>query len=113
MPDPDDFESVEQYFATQYHELVHSTGHPDRLARKCMDGQHELTKAEYSQEELVAEIGATFLCSHVGIEGDDIFHNATSYIDGWRKRISEDKKLVVIAAGSAQKAVDYILGKDE
>ena len=62
----------------------------------------------YSKEELIAEMGAAFLCATIGIENKTI-QNSASYIDGWRRQISNDIKLVVRAANQAQKAVDYIL----
>ncbi|MCH7687112.1 MAG: antirestriction protein, partial [Planctomycetes bacterium] len=63
----------------------------------------------YSKEELVAEMGASFLSGHAGIEADTI-DNSASYIAGWLKRLRDDKRLVVQAAAQAQKAADFIRG---
>ncbi len=64
--------------------------------------------ADYSREELVAELGASMLCGATGIDPD--IPQAASYIDGWRRALGEDRKLIVSAAGKAQRAADYILG---
>jgi antirestriction protein ArdC len=98
MPVITSFESSEEYYAALFHEMIHSTLHQSRLNRK----------ESYAKEELVAEIGATFLCGHAGIESATI-DNQASYIDGWRKRISDDPKLIVSAAALAQKASNFIL----
>jgi len=61
-------------------------------------------------EELVAEMGTAFLCPVAGIEQVTL-ENSAAYIDGWRKVIGDDPKLVVQAAARAQKASDFILGR--
>ena len=63
----------------------------------------------YSKEELVAEIGASFLCALCGIENKTI-NNSAAYIQGWLKRLNNDSTLIISASAQAQKAVDYILG---
>jgi antirestriction protein ArdC len=64
---------------------------------------------DYSKEELVAEIGASFLCGICGIENRTI-DNSAAYIQSWIKRFKEKPKLLVEASAKAQKAVDYITG---
>jgi antirestriction protein ArdC len=66
--------------------------------------------ASYSKEELVAEMGAAFLCGHAGIS-ERILDNSASYIAGWLHRLKDDKRLVIQVAALAQKAADYILGR--
>ncbi len=68
--------------------------------------------APYAKEELVAEMGAAFLCGHAGIVQTTI-ENSAAYINSWMAKLKEDKKLVVQAAGQAQKASDFILGKNQ
>lgn len=63
----------------------------------------------YSKEELVAEFGSAFLCASAGISPPTIEQSA-AYIDGWRKKLKDDKKLVVQAAGLGQRAADHVLG---
>jgi antirestriction protein ArdC len=58
MPAPLMFQSPEAYYATLFHELTHSTGHPSRLHRKTLTDLCLFGSREYSQEELVAEMGA-------------------------------------------------------
>lgn len=65
----------------------------------------------YSREELVAEMGAAFLCGETGIENAATQQNTVAYLESWRKVLKTDTKAVVIAAAQAQKAADMILGK--
>ena len=106
VPKPELFESAEEYYSAAFHEIVHSTGHEKRLNRLSQEAS--FGNEEYSKEELVAEIGAAAICNKLGIETPDSFKNSTAYIQGWMKRIKEDKKLIVTAAGKADKAVKYI-----
>jgi antirestriction protein ArdC len=109
LPDIKRFEGSEQYYATYFHELIHSTGHSSRLARaEVMDFTGFGTKP-YSKEELVAEVGASFLCSSVQIDYDGIVENSASYLAGWLKVLKEDSKFIFKVASEAQKASDYIL----
>ena len=107
LPIMDSFESAEGYYSTLFHELVHSTGHGSRLARKGVTEITGFGTDEYSNEELVAELGAAFLCGRTGIAPQTI-ENSAAYIDNWLAKLRSDKKLVVIAAAQAQKAVDLI-----
>ena len=99
FPTPDD------YYAVALHETVHWTGHPRRLAR-VLGRRHGIEA--YAYEELVAEMGAAFLCAHVGIPGR-LEH--ASYIDSWLDSLRRDKRLIFTAAGAAQKAADFVLGE--
>lgn len=63
---------------------------------------------DYSEEELVAELGAAFLCAESDIE-HRVIDNQASYINSWLSRLQNDKKLIVYAAAKAQKAVEFIL----
>jgi antirestriction protein ArdC len=67
----------------------------------------------YSKEELVAEIGASFLMAETGIEVDDSKNNSAAYIKGWLDRLRGDSKFVVFAAAKAQHAVDHILDRKD
>jgi antirestriction protein ArdC len=108
MPDIKLFDSSESYYSVYFHELVHSTGHSKRLNRE--EGMKELPTSEenYSQEELVAELGACFLEAHTGITETQINRNA-SYIQNWLNKLKNDKRFLVFSAAQAQKAADYIL----
>lgn len=101
------FKSTAEYYSTAFHELTHSTGHKsrlDRLAKIAAFGSEE-----YSKEELVAEIGAASLMHHCGLETVGTFRNTAAYIQSWIKALRNDKKMIVSAAGKAEKAVSRIL----
>jgi antirestriction protein ArdC len=109
MPIREGFESPEEFYATSYHELIHSTGHAKRLGRKGILEPSHFGSHEYSKEELCAEMGAAFLCGHAGIERT--IENSAAYIKGWLKALKNDKTLLIYAAAQAQKASDYILNR--
>jgi antirestriction protein ArdC len=108
MPMISDFDSVEEYHSTLFHELVHSTGHPTRLNRSTLMDAEKFGDENYSREELVAEMGAAFLCGITGIENRTI-NNNSSYLQSWLEVLRSDSRLVLIAAGQAQRAVDCIM----
>lgn len=111
MPLRSAFVSPAAYYSTLFHELVHSTGHVSRLARPGFEKNHAAPFGSdaYAREELVAELGAAFLCGEAGIDPD--IPNSAAYIDHWRDKLSRDPRLVVLAAQQAQKAADHILGR--
>lgn len=108
MPQQVSFYSEEEYYSTLFHELVHSTGHKDRLDRDDIQAG-AFGDANYSREELTAEIGTAFLCTMAGIDSVTI-ENSQAYINSWIKALENDEKMIVLASGRAQKAVDYMLG---
>ncbi len=110
MPKPERFDSSEAYYSTLFHELTHSTGHTDRLGRKGIMDTVMFGSSDYSREELVAEMGASFLCGEAGIL-EPCIDRSSAYIAGWLKALKNDRKLVVTAAAQAQKAADYILNR--
>lgn len=113
MPLQEAFISDEAYYSTLFHELGHSTGHKDRLARDGVIENHYFGSELYSEEELVAELTAAFLCSDTGIAPSTL-DNSVAYIKGWLTVLQNDPKMVVKAAGKASKAADYIInGKTE
>ena len=89
--------------------VTHSTGHSSRLGRHEKLKDHQFGSRDYSQEELVAEMGAAYLCGMTGIEQETIQNNA-AYIKSWIRTFKNDSKVLIMAAAQAQKAVDYILG---
>jgi antirestriction protein ArdC len=108
MPDIEYFVDSEAYYATFFHELVHSTGHTDRLNRKEIVEPTRFGTYDYSSEELVAEIGSCYLQTVAGIFHSNI-SNSAAYIQGWLGKLKNDKRCIVLASGQAQRAVDYIL----
>ncbi len=111
MPAPKLFTGDEEYYSTLFHELTHATGHESRLKRLDTDKVAAFGGKDYSQEELVAEMGSAFLYGHCGI-AERIIDNSAAYIQGWLRRLRNDKSLVVFVAAQAQKAVDFILDNE-
>jgi len=110
IPKAERFKSAEEYYSTFFHELAHSTGHSKRLNREGITKSVNFGSEDYSMEELIAEMGAAFLCGHTGISPATI-NNSAAYIKGWLRALKDDSRMVVYAASSAQKATDYILNK--
>ena len=110
MPKQSTFESDDSYYSTLFHELVHSTGHHSRLDRLGLVQMSEFSGAKhaYSFEELIAEIGSSYLQSYSGVTGQ--FDQSAAYIAGWLQVLKNDRRFIFTAASAAQKAVDYILG---
>jgi antirestriction protein ArdC len=110
IPDRTCFDSVEEFYSTLFHELAHSTGHPDRLNRSTLTDFERFGDNDYSREELIAEMGAAFISGYCGIENRTI-ENSAAYLANWLKVLKGDSRLVLIAASQAQKAADMILGR--
>lgn len=109
MPDRRRFPEPTRWHAALFHELVHSTGAPARLHRPDLTEAAQRDGQAYAREELTAEIGAAFLCAHARIDTPHLHDQHAAYIDGWRRRVTDDPKLVLLAAQRAQKAVDHVL----
>lgn len=106
MPHLQSFTDAESYTATKAHELIHWTGHKDRMNREF--GKRFGDDA-YAFEELVAELGAAFLCCELGIYPEPREDHA-AYLASWLKVLKGDKKAIFTAAGLAQKALDHLMG---
>lgn len=108
MPPIADFDTVQDYYRTLFHELSHSTGHARRLER---DFSGKFGSKKYAFEELIAEWGATFLSAEAGI----IWHNNknhAAYLKGWNSaltHIENDNRFVMRACTAAQKVADFVL----
>ena len=103
------FRSTAEYYSTAVHEITHSTGHEKRLNR--LEKIAFFGSDAYNKEELVAEIGASTLVTHCGIETSSSFRNNAAYIQNWLKVLKDDKRFIVSAAGKAEKAVQLILNQ--
>ena len=110
MPKIKQFDSSAEYYVTLFHEAIHSTGHKDRLNRKGITEPNKFGSIPYSKEELIAEMGASFLSAEVGINYSEIVENNAAYLQGWLKKLQEDKRFIFRAAAKAQQATKYILG---
>ena len=107
MPPFEAFRDKESYYATALHELTHWTNHKSRLDRSFE--QKRFGDHGYAREELVAELGAAFLCADLGIT-PEIRDDHAAYLASWLKVLQEDKRAIFSAAAHAQRAADYVHG---
>lgn len=99
------FHDAERYYSVLAHEYTHWTMHPRRLDRPAFT--KFMHKTEYAKEELVAELGAAFLCRILGLSPEPREDHA-AYLQSWLKVLKDDKRAIFRAAAQAQKAVDYL-----
>lgn len=109
VPKMERFASADAFYATLFHELGHATGHKKRLARPGVAGRVRFDSAEYSREELVAELTSAFCCATASLD-NSLIEDAASYINNWLKVLKSDTRAIVFAAAQAQRAADYIQG---
>jgi antirestriction protein ArdC len=105
LPQPEAFRDAESYTATKAHELTHWTKHETRLNRDF--GRKQFGDEGYAREELVAELGAAFLCADLGITPEPREDHA-AYLASWLEVLKGDKRAIFSAAAHAQRAVDYL-----
>ncbi len=105
MPAFESFRDGESYYATLAHEATHWTKHPSRLGREF--GRQRWGDEGYSMEELVAEMGAAFLCADLGLT-PEVREDHAAYIASWLRVLKNDKRAVFAAAAHAQRAADYL-----
>jgi len=107
-PEIGQFTSSEHYYATMFHECIHSTG--PRLERFKRKDPICFGSDTYGREELVAEIGSAYLAALTGINSSAVIRNQAAYLQNWAKAIKADADLVMYAAGRAEKAADFMIG---
>jgi len=105
MPPFESFTDAESYYATLAHEMTHYTKHPSRLDRDL--GRKRWGDEGYAREELVAELGAAFLCADLGLALTPREDHA-AYLASWLKVLKEDKRAIFQAASHAQRAADFL-----
>ena len=98
------FKGADHFYNVAFHELTHWTGHKARLDR---DLKNRFGSRQYAAEELIAELGAAFLCAEFGFDGD--VRNA-GYIATWIDLLKTDKRAFFTACSKAQAAADYLRG---
>lgn len=106
LPNKSAFDTESSYYATAFHELTHWTGHKSRLDRNLSG---KFGNPAYAFEELVAEMGAAFLCADHQIQGE-LRH--AGYIEHWLRACRENNKAIFKAAALSQKAADYLTSLD-
>lgn len=107
LPPYESFEDRESYYSTRAHESIHWTKTAPRMNRDF--GGKRFGDDGYSMEELVAELGAAFLCADLGITAE-VREDHASYLDSWLKVLKADSKAIFTAASQASRAVEYLHG---
>ncbi len=107
MPLKNNYHSAGRYYKTLFHELAHSTGASKRLNRDGIAKFDRFGSEQYSLEELIAELAASFAINYAGLEEETI-DNSVAYIQGWLKALKNDNKLIFTAAKQAEKAWKFI-----
>ena len=110
LPELRQYKDPAAFYSTAFHEAAHSTGIEARLARAGLK-KASFGSEIYSKEELTAEISAAALLNTLGIETDHSVQNSSAYICGWLKALQNDRRLIVQAAGQAEKAANFILNR--
>ena len=105
VPCLETFRDRESYYATILHELTHWTRHSARLDRDL--GRKSFGDEGYAREELVAELGAAFLCADLGITLQPRRDHA-DYVGSWLDVLKQDQRAIFTAAGHAERAVQYL-----
>ncbi|HIT91087.1 MAG TPA: DUF1738 domain-containing protein [Candidatus Merdenecus merdavium] len=109
IPLKEQYQHINEYYATTFHELTHSTGHNSRLNRLESGAVAAFGSETYSKEELIAELGSATILNTLGVETTKTFRNSTAYIQNWLQVLKNDNKFIVSAASKAEKAVNLIL----
>lgn len=107
LPAFEAFHDAESYYATLAHETTHWTSHESRLARDF--GSKRFGSESYAMEELVAELGAAFLCADLDLTLEPREDHA-SYIANWLEVLKNDHRAIFTAASHAQRAADFLNG---
>lgn len=110
VPCKEQYQNIEEFYSTLFHEVVHSTGHKSRLDRLETGANASFGSETYSKEELVAEIGSATILNILGIETPKTFKNSSAYIQSWLKVLRSDNRFIISASSKAEKAVNYIIG---
>lgn len=110
MPQRSLFRSPEDYHHVLFHESIHATGHASRLAREGIIDPIKFGSDKYSKEELIAELGASFLSNEAGILDQVLFENSASYLQSWARNLEKDPALLISAASQAQRGFDWMMG---
>jgi antirestriction protein ArdC len=113
MPAQKTFRTAESYYQTLFHEMTHSTGHASRLDREGVTMPIKFGSERYSKEELIAELGASFLSNEAGILNQVQFDNSAAYLGSWIEKFQNDPKMIFTASSQAQRSTDFILGLEQ
>lgn len=106
---PKKYTSKSRGWAVVAHEIIHSTGHKDRLDRDGVARFKNWGDHQYSFEELVAELGSIFLCSSLGLTNEESQEQSAAYISHWASKLQDQPDMIWKAATEASKAVEYVM----
>src|SRR5436190_23248853 len=104
MPAFGAFKGADHFYNVAFHELTHWTSHKCRLDR---DSKNRFGSRNYAAEELIAELGAAFLCAEFGFDG---YVRSAGYIASWIDLLKADKRAFFTACSRASQAADYLRG---
>ena len=113
MPDKNRFTGTETstptetFYSVLCHELTHFSGHPSRLDRNL---RNRYGDQAYAMEELIAELGAAYLCADLGVTNSPRPDHA-AYLSNWLTVIKSEKRAIFTAASKASQAAEYLAGK--
>jgi antirestriction protein ArdC len=107
MPPFESFRDADSHAATVAHELCHWTRHESRLNRDF--GQKRFGDEANGVEELMAELGAAFICADLELK-PELREDHASYLDHWLTVMKQDKRAIFTAASHAQRAADFLHG---
>jgi antirestriction protein ArdC len=108
LPQKENFNSVEEYYSTAFHEIGHA------MHKSTGDNvKNGFGSQNYSKEELTAEIFASLCLNFCGIDSEKCFNNSASYLSNWLEVLKKDMNFIISASSKAQKRFDAFLGKKE
>lgn len=107
LPPKSSFEQAHEFYSVLAHETVHWCGHESRLNR--LNKFARFGSEAYALEELVAELGSSFLLNEIGLPQSDDLSNVTAYLGHWLKVLQRDHTAIFTAASAASAAVDHIV----
>lgn len=113
VPCKEQYEHIEEFYSTLFHEIVHSTGQRKRLNRLESGASARFGSATYSKEELTAEIGSAMILNRLGIETEKTFKNSSAYVQNWLQVLRNDNKFIISASSKSEKAVKYIFNESD
>ena len=109
LPEAGKFEHTADFWATSLHEHAHWTGHASRLDRPGITDFSGFGSEAYAFEELCAEIGAAFVCKHIGVTRTGLFENHVAYLASWKKKLEDDPSAIRRAIQEAGKIMRHIV----
>lgn len=108
IPEKCQFINGESYYGNAFHEMIHSTGHKDRLNRLDPEGYYGT--ASYAREELVAELGAALTATNYGMV-KNLKDDSAAYLKNWLKSLKESPEFIKTTLQDVKKATAMLTGR--